>query len=111
MQDRKKLIEENVRALSLAALERGESWATQLGRPPAAEQEREAWLRRLDTVSAYRERWHVHVSVALGPGASNASQVRERNAAEAALTVVRPEGPGNPANAHVPLSGGGASVQ
>jgi hypothetical protein len=50
------------------ALSDGEAWADRLGPPPLAPGKREAWLRALSTVAAYRERWGVNASSSpLGP--------------------------------------------
>jgi len=66
LQDRRRLIEHRARALALSAIARRQSWTLDFGRPPEDSARREEWLRRLGTVAAYRERWQVNVTAALG---------------------------------------------
>ena len=66
LQDRRTLIEERARSLTLNALQKGEPWTLSVGRPPADPARREEWLRELDTVAAYRDRWQVIAGSVLG---------------------------------------------
>jgi AAA domain len=66
LDERQALIEQRARAVATTALENRQPWASQLGGPPSAPVRRESWLRRLDTVAAYRERWGVTDRTVLG---------------------------------------------
>ena len=66
LQDRRTLIEERVRSLTLNALQTGDPWTLNVGRLPAGPGRREEWLRALDTVAADLERWRVRGRAALG---------------------------------------------
>jgi len=66
LQDRRTLIEERARSLTLSALKEGDPWTLSVGRLPADPGRREEWLRQLDTVAAYRERWQVRGRAVLG---------------------------------------------
>jgi len=59
LDDRQKLIEQRAREAATTAVENRQPWAAQLGSPPSDPIRREVWLRRLDTVAAYRERWGI----------------------------------------------------
>ena len=90
LQERRTLIEQSARALTMTALERRHSWALQLGPPPADAAGREAWLGLLDSVSACRARWQASGWRAMGnepgcieqdhgvPGQPAASSVQPR---------------------------------
>jgi conjugative relaxase-like TrwC/TraI family protein len=64
--DRRTLIEQRAREAALTAAEHRQPWTLKLGRPPANPAQREAWLRQLDTIAAYRERWQINGSSILG---------------------------------------------
>jgi len=59
LRERRELIERRARSLTMTALEDRQPWALRFGRPPADADGREDWLRRLDTIAAYRDRWQV----------------------------------------------------
>lgn len=59
LDDRQGLIEQWARDVVTTAIENRQPWATWLGSPPSDPVRRELWLRRLDTVAAYRERWGI----------------------------------------------------
>ena len=65
LQDRRALIEQRARALTLSALEQRQPWVLRLGRLPADPARREAWLGRVDTVAAYRDHWEVEARAVL----------------------------------------------
>src|SRR5674476_1673599 len=48
LQERRELIEQRARSLTMSALEDRQPWVTQLGRPPADPVRLEDWLLRLD---------------------------------------------------------------
>jgi hypothetical protein len=66
LQDRRILIEELARSLTLNALQNREAWILSLGQPPTDRARSEKWLRQVDTVAAYRDVWQVRGPEALG---------------------------------------------
>ena len=89
LQDRRGLIEQRARALTLAALEQRQPWTLQLGRPPSDPVHREDWLGRLDTVAAYRQRWQVTAGAVLGEEPRSHEQtVHQQSAQRAASTLL-----------------------
>ena len=88
------MLEQHVRALTLAALEQRQPWALRLGQPPADPVNREDWLRRLDTVAAYRERWQANAGAALGDEPRSHEQAAHyesaRYAVKTALAIAHP---------------------
>ena len=60
------MIEQRARELSTIAVEHGQAWAAQLGHPPTDLVRREHWMRQLDTIAAYRERWGITGGTILG---------------------------------------------
>jgi conjugative relaxase-like TrwC/TraI family protein len=66
LQERRELIEQRARSLTMTALEEGQPWTLRFGRPPADARGREDWLRQLDTIAAYRDRWQVGGNAILG---------------------------------------------
>jgi len=59
LDDRQVLIEQRARETATTAVENRQPWAARFGSPPSDPVRRELWLRRLDTVAAYRERWGI----------------------------------------------------
>jgi hypothetical protein len=87
LEDRRRLIEQRARALTLAAIEQRQPWALGLGQPPANPVRREDWLRRLDTVAAYRERWQVNAEAVLGGEPRSREQAAHRQFAQHAVST------------------------
>jgi len=48
------------------AITKNAGWIQQLGEAPADPVRREAWLAKVATVAAYRERWHVEGHTVIG---------------------------------------------
>ncbi len=57
LQERGQAMERRARELAEQALAEGRAWAQSLGPPPADAGRREAWLRAVSTVAAFRDRW------------------------------------------------------
>ena len=87
LEDRRRLLEQRARTLSLAALEQRQPWALELGRPSADPARREEWLSRLDTVAAYRERWNVDAGAVLGEEPRSHEQATQRQSAQDAVST------------------------
>jgi conjugative relaxase-like TrwC/TraI family protein len=66
--ERAETMERRARDLAERAIARAEPWAAQLGPAPADPLEREAWLRDVTTVAAYRDRWAVSGRAVLPAG-------------------------------------------
>jgi conjugative relaxase-like TrwC/TraI family protein len=88
LQDRRRLIEQRTRALTLAALEQRQPWTLQLGRPPSEVDHREDWLRRLDTVAAYRQFWQVRSAAVLGDEPRSREQAAHQQSAQRATSTL-----------------------
>ena len=96
LDDRQTLIEQRAREVATTAVENRQPWATQLGTPPADPVRREMWLRRLDTIAAYRERWGINDRTILGirepTSLEQEAQCRlAQSAVNSALSITRPE--------------------
>jgi len=93
LQDRRALIEQRVRSVTMSALEDRQPWTLQFGRPPADPVRLEGWLRRLDTIAAYRDRWQVSGNAIMGGEPRSREQMAQRQvgqrAVAAALDVAR----------------------
>jgi conjugative relaxase-like TrwC/TraI family protein len=87
LEDRRRLLEQRVRAVTLAALEHRQPWALRLGQPPADPDRRENWLRRLDTVAAYRQRWQVNGGAVLGEEPRSHEQAAHQQSAQYAVST------------------------
>jgi hypothetical protein len=66
LQERRTLIEARARTLVLEAFQRRDPWILGFGRLPEDPSRRDDWLRGLDTVAAYRERWQINAGLVLG---------------------------------------------
>jgi hypothetical protein len=96
LDERQVLLEQRAREVATMALENRQPWATQLGSPPPEPARRELWLRRLDTVAAYRERWGIADRTILGTRMpisleQEAQRRLAQSAVEAALSITREE--------------------
>jgi len=93
LQERRELIEQRARSLTMSALEDRQPWTLKFGRPPADPVRLEDWLRRLDTIAAYRDRWQVSGNAIMGGEPRSREQITQRQAGQhavaAALEVVR----------------------
>jgi conjugative relaxase-like TrwC/TraI family protein len=87
LEDRRRLIEQHTRSLTLEAIENWKPWTTQLGRPPADPDRREQWLSELDTIAAYRDRWHVDSGTLLGGEPRSREQTAHQQAAQHAAST------------------------
>jgi len=59
LDEREQAMERRAQELADEAIERGQVWVRRLGTPPADPARREAWVRAVSTVAAYRDRWDV----------------------------------------------------
>ena len=96
LNDRQTLIERRAREMAIAAVESRQPWAAQLGSPPSDSIRRKLWLRRLDTIAAYRERWGITHRTVLGTRVpASLEQEAQRRlaqfAVEGALSITRDE--------------------
>jgi conjugative relaxase-like TrwC/TraI family protein len=96
LNDRQTLIEQRAREVATNAIENRQPWAAQLGSPPTDPIRGELWLRRLDTVAAYRERWGITDRSILGTREptsleQEAQRRLAQSAVEGALAVTRDE--------------------
>ena len=87
LRDRRTLIEERARSLTLNALQKREPWTLSVGRLPADPGRREEWLRGLDTVAAYRERWQVRGRAVLGGEPRTHEQKAHQECAQRAVSI------------------------
>jgi conjugative relaxase-like TrwC/TraI family protein len=118
LDDRQVLLEQRAREVATLALENRQPWVTQLGSPPPDPFRRELWLRRLDTVAAYRERWGITDRTVLGirepTSLEQEAQCRlAQSAVEHALSITRDERAGVGAVGHAvenQVSRGGAEM-
>jgi conjugative relaxase-like TrwC/TraI family protein len=89
LQERRTLIETDARTLVLEALQSRDSWILRFGRPPEDPVRREGWLRGLDTIAAYRDRWQVRGSAILGAEPRTREQMAQWLAGQRALTAAQ----------------------
>jgi conjugative relaxase-like TrwC/TraI family protein len=87
LQDRRLLIEERARSLVLKAIENRDPWILRFGRPPADPTRRQEWLKRLDTIAAYRDRWQVSGEATLGAQPSSREQMAQSQAGQRAVSA------------------------
>jgi conjugative relaxase-like TrwC/TraI family protein len=64
--DREQSMESRARMLAVQAIEAGHDWVRRLGPVPDERGGRARWLRDVSTIAAYRDRWHVTGTGALG---------------------------------------------
>jgi conjugative relaxase-like TrwC/TraI family protein len=99
LEDRRSLIEQRAREVATTAVEHRQPWVAQLGRRPLDTLQGELWLRRLDTVAAYRERWGITERSILGTREptsleQEAQRRLAQSAVEGALSITRDESAG-----------------
>jgi len=87
LQERLALIEQRTRSLTMTAIEDRQPWTLKFGQPPADPAGRADWLRRLDTIAAYRDRWQVGGRAALGAEPRTHEQQAHREAAQRAVAT------------------------
>ncbi|MBE7324260.1 AAA family ATPase [Nocardioides sp. Y6] len=85
LQERQELIESRAMVLAAAAVEKDEPWLSQMGGRPMDANERKAWLRAVQTVAAYRDRYNVDADTALGGEAGTDAQKLDRARARQAV--------------------------
>jgi conjugative relaxase-like TrwC/TraI family protein len=98
LDERQTLLEQRAREMATTAVEHRQPWAAQLGTPPSDPVRREVWLRRLDTVAAYRERWGITDQTILGTREptsleQEAQRRLAQSAVKSALSITRDERP------------------
>jgi len=86
LDERRALIEQRAHELAEVALERGQPWVAQLGARPDDPASSERWLRNVEVIAAYRDRWNVHDRTILGAGSTSIEQSEQREIAERAVT-------------------------
>jgi conjugative relaxase-like TrwC/TraI family protein len=96
LDERQTLLERRAREVATRAIENRQPWAAQLGSPPSDPVRRKVWLRRLDTVAAYRERWGITDRTILGARESTsleqeAQRRLAQSAVNSALSITRDE--------------------
>ncbi|MHB8186835.1 MAG: MobF family relaxase [Dermatophilaceae bacterium] len=104
LEDRRRLIEQHTRLLTLEAIEHKQPWAMQFGPPPAGSTRREDWLRQLGIIAAYRDRWQVNAGAVLGGEPRSREQQTQGEAAQrASIEAARIHQQRDPDQAHTPL--------
>jgi hypothetical protein len=84
LDERRTLMERRARALAERALKANDTWINELGPEPAGSA-RAVWRRHTRTVAAYRDRYGIAGSTALGYAPTTAAQQRDYACARAAL--------------------------
>jgi hypothetical protein len=64
--EREQAMERRARTLASHAIETGQSWVRRLGPVPADPRDRSRWFRKVSTIAAYRECWHITGSTLIG---------------------------------------------
>lgn len=89
--ERQSLIEIAARKLLQTAIDTGDAWITRIGRPPAKQRAREAWLAHAITIALYRQRYDITDPTPLGnlKGVTSPRQVAAYRSASVALRRAR----------------------
>ncbi len=109
LDERRQLIEQLTSTVLDSALTDQEPWTAALGPAPEGEKEAKAWRRNARVVAAYRDRYQVTSSRALGPEPESAAQKIDHARADAALlraqaiSKPRQDGPGRRPIGHDPI--------
>lgn len=82
---RQHLIQQRAEALAETAIAGGASWTRDLGVPPGDPRRRQAWLRHVQTIAAYRDRYHIVDDTPLGPPPHGTAQRVDAARASTAL--------------------------
>jgi hypothetical protein len=86
LQERAALMEKRALTRAEQAIERAAPWTSQLGDQPEDPSTRQAWIRALSTVAAYRDRYNVHSLSPLGADAgTDWTRRADRNRTESAV--------------------------
>lgn len=89
--ERQRLMDARALALADGAVARNAPWLERLGEPPKAPRDREGWLRWVSVVAAYRDRYFIDSSSALGAGPTTDTQrvdaARSRQAIRRAVAI------------------------
>ncbi len=85
LDERRQLIEHRATTVLDSALTDQEPWTAALGPEPEGEKEAKAWRRNARAVAAYRDRYQITSSRALGPEPESATQKIDRARADVAL--------------------------
>lgn len=86
LDERHHLIEQRARALAETTLADNEPWTRHLGEPPRDPRRHSAWIRHVQTITAYRDRYHITTDTPLGPPPEHTAQRVDAARARAALT-------------------------
>lgn len=87
--ERHQLIEERATTLAEQAITEDAAWTRALGAQPAEPRKAEAWARHARTVAAYRDRYRITSTEALGPETDNVEEKIDRERAAQALARAR----------------------
>lgn len=87
--ERASLIVERARALAEAAAADRAPWLRELGTPPAAGRARTNWLRHVETVACYRDRYAITADSAIGGQPDSTNQRIDAARAQAAINRAR----------------------
>jgi hypothetical protein len=84
--EREQAMETRARTLASHAVETGQTWVQRLGPIPADPRDRTRWFRKVSTIAAYRDGWHITGSTPIGTvnqadGTERMSQFRRAHAA------------------------------
>jgi hypothetical protein len=81
--ERDHAMDERSRVLAEEAIVGRHRWVLSLGSPPGEPAPRERWMRRISTIAAYRDRWHIEGDRPLGaaPDRKNLEQIAQRKIA------------------------------
>ncbi len=89
LDERQHLIEQRARALAETALADHEPWTRHLGDPPRDARRRAVWMRHVETVAAYRDRYRITADTPLGPPPEHTAHRVDAARARSALPRAR----------------------
>ena len=89
LDERKALIEQRAMTIAEAATSAGEPWTETLGDAPSDEGQRQAWLKQVRIVAAYRDRYGLADLAPLGQESRDANQRLDADRARAALQIAQ----------------------
>jgi conjugative relaxase-like TrwC/TraI family protein len=96
LDERKTLIEQRAMTIAETATTAGEPWTATLGNTPSDALQRQAWLKQVRVIAAYRDRYGVTDSAPLGQDRGGANQRLDAERARAALQNVQRLGGASP---------------
>lgn len=88
LDERAKLIEQRARELADTAIAEQAAWIGELGPQPTG-RAADVWRRHVAVVAAYRDRWNIETTAALGPTASSTNQRIDAARARAAIRLAQ----------------------